>query len=239
MFIPGLATNRYGQPSGDEPAPAVKDALIDVMGDTHTIVFPDIYEMSRLRPGEVVQSLTVEQQGERVLDVLESLTTRTETTQLTLVSECLGGLTIASLAGSGETQGAAALLWSPNTDEGDSHRRSVVAAFGGTEVDERWNGLLPIAKGTAKVHVGEDFWTSMDRNSLRVHHGAMEAAYREVVAIYQTGDPIYPQNGEYLARYAPSFQRVPIAGNKHRFSKDPMKLALRQTMQNIIFGGTK
>ena len=54
MFIPGLATNRYGQPSGDEPAPAVKGALIDVMGDTHTIVFPDIYEMSRLRPGEVV-----------------------------------------------------------------------------------------------------------------------------------------------------------------------------------------
>jgi|GEM_PF-4778771 len=238
VFIPGLATNRYGLTSGNEPALAVKDALIDVVGATHNIVFPDIYGMSDLQPGETVQSLVVEDQGSRVLDVLESLATKTEITELTLVSECLGSLVIASLANQIEVQGATALLWSPNTDEGESHRISVITAFGGTEVDDQGNGFLPIAKGTGQVRVDIDLWNSMDRNSLRIYHDAMEAAYRRVIAIYQTEDPIYPQNGEYLAQHTPSFTRVPIPGNKHRFSKEPMKSALKQAMHNIIFGDT-
>lgn len=240
VFYPGMACNRFGH--GDhakkEPKNAVAD-LVALAAGSYNLIFPEVHVPDTLGDSAPITGLTVDMQNQKVFEVLSDVGKRIELGRVTYIGQSLGSLAVAQIA---ELGGVAhrerAIFWGPPTLEGDEHREMLVSKFTHkpeTSVDEEGNGQLQLGNGRL-MYVSADYWRSLDENSLRIHHTAMGERYEAAAAICVSKDSFYPNNEEYLAKYAPSIQRLEIEGVNHMFRPEPMRAALKHFMCTILFG---
>jgi pimeloyl-ACP methyl ester carboxylesterase len=235
VFYPGVACNRFGNLVENEPKNAVAD-LVELVASSHNIVFPEV-NMPDSGDAEPITGLTIDVQNQKVVEVLSHAQTKLELGHVTYVGQSLGCLAVAQLAHlGGITDSERAVLWGPPTLEGKAHREMLVSKFKHkpqTEVSGEGDGRLQLGDGRL-MHVSREFWQSLDDNSLRKHHEAMEKHYKAVIAICASKDNFYPNHQHYLAEHAPTVQRFEIEGTNHTFRPESMRLELKHLMGKLL-----
>jgi hypothetical protein len=238
VFYPGMACNRFGHPMNKEPRNAVADLVATAAG-TYNMVFPEVNMPESLGDTAPITGLTINQQNQRVFEVLTHVKEKIELGRVTYVGQSLGCLAVAQLiefGGIGESERA--IFWGPPTLEGPEHKEMLLSKFihkEETSVDDEGKGQVQLGNGRLML-VSPEYWSSLDDNSLRIHYDSMIGHYEEVTAVCASNDDYYPNNSHYLTRYAPAIERVEIPGASHTFRPMVMRTALKKIMREILLG---
>lgn len=236
VFYPGMACNRFGHPVEKEPRNAVAD-LIALAADRYNIIFPEVHMPDACGDTAPIVGLTVEEQNQRIFDVLSHAAKKLELGRVTYVGQSLGCLAVAQIAYfGGVADRERAIFWGPPTLEGKAHKEMLVSKFKHkpqTEVSEEGGGKLELGNGRL-MYVSREYWQSMDDNSLRIHHEAMAGRYEDMAGICASRDNFYPNNKQYLAEHAPAVRRLEIEGASHIFRTESMRTELRRLMAVLL-----
>lgn len=236
FFYPGMACNRFGHPVYREPRNAVED-LVRIAQRDYNVIFPEIHMPGSLPASEPVVGLTIDEQNERMSDIISHVAKNVELNKIIFVGQSLGGLAVAQFASLDTgAESVDAIFWGPPTIEGIDHKNMLISKFAskrGTNVDAHGNGYVQFGDGRL-MSVTPDYWRSLDENSLTHHYNAMLESYSSSIAICSSDDNFYPNNAEYFSEYLPNFTRVEIEGESHTFKKPNMREELNKVMANIL-----
>lgn len=236
FFYPGMACNRYGHPVHREPRNSVED-LVGVAHGEYNLIFPEIHMPDSIPKSEPIAGLTVDEQNERMIDVISHVSKKIEFKKIIFVGQSLGCLAVAQLVSFDVgAESADAIFWGPPTIEGRDHKDMLISKFAsreGTNVNIDGTGSVQFGDGRL-MSVTPGYWDSLDNNSLRTHNEAMLNSYSRITAICASDDNFYPNNAEYFNDYLPGIPRVEIPGESHTFKEPIMREELRRVMADAL-----
>lgn len=234
IFAPGMACNMYGHPYEDGPQGVVADITEDLSNDFN-ILFVDVNRFvgnhSGLYAGEPIQA-----QAQQLSSAYNSAFNGEQLQGRVLcIGQSLGSLAIALFA-CRESLGnnAHAIFVAPPTSEGLECTDSLIAMFSSnpkTAIDTESNGVLQFGKDQM-MSVNEDYWKSIEENSLRQHSDSLRTRFASTLGFYATGDKYFRKSGDYLSRHT-AVVPIPIEGTSHAFKTPQMRSQVRDTVRNI------
>lgn len=175
IFVPGMACNMYGHPYEDGPQGVVADIAEDFSSD-HNILFVDVNRFadnhSGLYAGEPIQA-----QAQQLSSAYNSAFNGERLKGRVLyIGQSLGSLAVSLFARSELlSSNAHAIFVAPPTSEGQECTDSLIAMFSSspkTAIDTGGNGVLQFGKDQM-MSVNEDYWKSIEENSLRQHSDSL------------------------------------------------------------------
>ena len=236
IFAPGMACNEFGHPFANEPKGVIAD-LLGIFTPNYNILLPDINDMHDNNMKFYVGK-TVEQQAERIASAYKDAFNGERLNGKTLfIGQSLGSLAIANFichySVSSETN---AIFLAPPTYNGKKCHESLVAMFInniGTNVDENCVGILNFGENQ-HILVDEEYWQSIDRNSLSFYKKQIQEKFQRTLALYAINDKYFPDSKEYLGRELPDIDSFPIYGNSHTFKTDSMRQQVIDVVRNFL-----
>ena len=228
-----MACNMYGHPYEDEPQDIVADITEDLSND-YNILFVDVNKFvdnhSGLYSGEPIR--TQAQQLSSAYNYAfngERLKGR-----VLCIGQSLGFLAIALFA-CRESLGndAHAIFVAPPTSEGQECTDSLIAMFSSnpkTAINTERNGVLQFGKDQM-MSVNEDYWKSIEENSLRQHSNSLRTRFASTIGLYATGDKYFRESGDYLSKHT-AIVPIPVEGTSHAFKTPQMRSQARDAVYN-------
>ncbi len=236
IFVPGMACNKFGHPFADKPYGILAD-IIDTSMPNYNILIPDVNDM-RVNAPKFHSGKNIEFQADQIANAYADISSREHLDGKTLfIGQSLGALAIANFitrySMPAETN---AIFLAPPTYDGIRCHESLVAMFAnnlGTKVDENLLGVLQFGEDQY-MSVDEEYWQSIDRNSLTAHNKQLKAKLKRVLALYATNDKYFSDSRGYLEGRLSNIESYAIDGSSHAFKTDSMRAQAKDIVRQLL-----
>lgn len=236
ILVPGMACNKFGHPFANEPHGVFAD-IIDISTANYNILIPDVNNMQVNTP-KFHTGKSIEFQADQIANAYtDALNRENLDGNILLIGQSLGALAIANYITRYPTPVETnAIFLAPPTYDGRKCHESLVDMFAnnpGTKVDENLLGILEFGE-RQYMSINEEYWKSIDRNSLTAHNKQLKVSLKKILALYATNDKYFPDSQSYFESRLPNINSYAIEGNSHAFKTASMRAQMRDIIRQLL-----